>query len=211
MIQIISTRFSQRRPHLATSFTLLSAEEQARAARFVVESARERFILGRGFLREALAPYTGQPPAALTFTYGARGKPLLAHSPLHFNLAHSGDVLLLALTDVGDIGVDVEQIRPLPHLHTMAHDNFSPAEIAAVLALPHEQQPTAFFTVWTRKEAYIKATGDGFRRPLASFDVSLDDPPRLLRAEGDDPARWTLLHVDPAPGYIGAVCWLAGC
>jgi len=165
-----------------------------------------RFIEARGMLRTILARYAESPPQSLNFVYGARGKPALLNHPLQFNLAHSGDLLLLALTSGHELGVDVEQIRPLPHLATMAQDNFSPVEVHALYGLPQDQHETAFLKIWTRKEAFIKATGDGFKCPLASFDVSIDEPAHLLRVEGEDIQRWTLHHLALEPEYVGAVC-----
>ncbi|MBC7870627.1 MAG: 4'-phosphopantetheinyl transferase superfamily protein [Chitinophagaceae bacterium] len=171
-----------------------------------MDEARLRFILARGMLRTVLARYAETPPQALNFTYGTRGKPALLNHPLQFNLAHSGDLLLLALTSGHELGVDVEQIRPLPHLATMAQDNFSPVEVKALYLLPEDQREIAFLKIWTRKEAFIKATGDGFKRPLASFDVSIDEPAQLLRAEGEDIQQWTLYHLALETGYVGALC-----
>lgn len=192
---------------------LLSADEIARAERFIDPGVRARFICGRGMLRAILGDLTGSDPAALRFAYGPRGKPALSGgdgvvSDLVFNLAHSGDVLLLAVGRAREIGVDVEHVRPLPHLRTMARDNFSDAERAALFELPESERNRAFFRCWTRKEAYIKARGDGFALPLTSFDVTLESAgdARLLRIDDDDPVRWTLHHLEPYPDYIGALC-----
>ncbi|MDX1994665.1 MAG: 4'-phosphopantetheinyl transferase superfamily protein [bacterium] len=205
-LDLWTARFSDLLPRLTQLEALLTPDEHDRAGRFKFAEARQRFVMARGMLRLALGQQLDLPPAELRFTYGTRGKPTLSGAAAHFNLAHSGDVLLLGVTDAGAIGVDVEQLRPLPHLVRMAHDNFSPGEAAALFALPPEQQETVFLHIWTRKEAFIKATGDGFKCPLASFDVALDLPARLLRVEGDDASRWSLMHLDPAAGYVGAAC-----
>lgn len=188
--------------------SLLAADEQQRAARFVAEDVRERFILARGMLRVLAGRYLKVGPEAIRFTYGARGKPALVNSDLRFNLSHSGDLIVTGFMRRREVGVDIEEIRPMPEMKRVAMDNFSPAEFEIWYALPSAVQMRAFFTCWTRKEAYIKATGDGFRLPLANFDVSFapGEAPRLLRAQGDDPARWSLLHLDLAPEYLGAAC-----
>jgi 4'-phosphopantetheinyl transferase len=180
----------------------LSDDERARAARYAFESARRQFVVARGFLRRTLAAYLHIDPAQITFRYGKRGKLSIDGVAVRFNLTHSGDLILLAVTQGREIGVDVEQRRPLPHLHTMATDHFSEREQNALFALPPAQQLDAFFHIWTRKEAYIKAVGDGFALPLQAFDVTHDNPPQLHRA-GD---QWRLHHIDPATSYIGAVC-----
>lgn len=201
-------RFSALAARGAYFESLLAADEGQRAARFVADGVREHFIVARGMLRVLAGHYLNVRPGAIRFTYGARGKPALPESDIHFNLSHSGDVIVAGFIAGRDVGVDVEEIRPMPEMKRVAMDNFSAAEFAAWAALPPETQMRAFYICWTRKEAYIKATGDGFRLPLADFDVSFspDETPRLLRVAGDDPARWSLLHLDPAPGYVGAAC-----
>lgn len=180
----------------------LSDDECARADRYAFEAARRQFVVARGFLRRTLASYLHVEPVEIAFHYGKRGKLSIDGADVRFNLTHSGDLIVLAVTQGREIGVDVEQRRPLPHLRTMATGHFSEREQNALFALPPAQQLDAFFRIWTRKEAYIKAVGDGFALPLQAFDVTHDDPPRLHRA-GD---QWRLHHIDPATGYIGAVC-----
>lgn len=201
-------RFSALAARRAFFESLLAADEQQRAARFVADDVREHFILARGMLRVLAGHYLNVGPEAIRFTYGARGKPALPESNIGFNLSHSGDLIAAGFISRREVGVDVEEIHPIPEMKRVAMDNFSPAEFEIWDALPSDVQMRAFFTCWTRKEAYIKATGDGFRLPLANFDVSFtpDEAPRLLRAEGDDPARWSLLHLDPAAEYVGAAC-----
>ena len=184
---------------------LLSTNEHTRAQRFISDDVRDRFIIGRGLLRTALGQHLNRAPESLVFDYGAQGKPIISDAPLHFNLSHSADMLLLALA-THPLGADVEQIRPMTGQRTVAHDNFSPAEFAVWSALPAAEQSPAFFNIWTRKEAYIKATGDGFRLPLAAFDVTHDQPARFLRIDGDDLTRWRLHHLILPGGYVGAVC-----
>jgi 4'-phosphopantetheinyl transferase len=188
----------------------LSPDERARAARFVFPRDRRRFAVARGALRSILAGYLGLTPSALAFAYGPRGKPRLAdRADLDFNLAHSHELALCAVTAGRPVGVDVEWLRPLSDLLSVARTAFSPAELAALLAGSEAERPAAFFRCWTRKEAYIKARGDGLSLPLDAFDVSLaaDEPPALLanRLDPAEPARWTLHSLAPADGYLGAL------
>ncbi len=183
---------------------LLPPDEIARMERYVVPQPRLQFAFSRGILRIILSRYLNQSPQKIHLRYGANGKPNLPN--MKFNMSHSADMLVIAITKRIDLGIDVERMRPLPELTIMAQDNFSLAEQAALFALPEAERTRAFFNCWTRKEAYIKATGDGFAMSLHDFDVTLDNPPRMTRAEGDDPTKWTLYHLDPSPGYVGAVC-----
>lgn len=197
-------RYSELLLYRARFETDLSDDEHIRAARLLTDDLRAKYIVGRGFLRHTLGQYLNTP---IMFHYGKRNKPTI--SGISFNLSHSEDVLLLAITS-GEVllGVDVEAMRPMKEMPTVARDNFSPHEYQQWSALPQEKRPAAFYTCWTRKEAYIKAVGDGFALPLDAFDVTFtpEEPPRLLRAEGDDPARWSLYHLEPAAGYVGALC-----
>jgi 4'-phosphopantetheinyl transferase len=189
----------------------LSAAEMERAGRFYFERHRHHFVVARGFMRAILAGYLDIAPAAVCFTLGAHGKPALAgHGrDLRFNLSHTGELALLAVTLGRDVGVDIEQVRSLDDAATIAARFFSAAENRAWLAVPDAQKPVAFFNAWTRKEAFIKALGDGLSYPLDRFDVSLapGEPARLLRVAGDPEAtrRWRIEALEPAAGYAAAV------
>ena len=190
----------------------LSEDEIARADRFVLPKVRKRFVAGRGLLRELLARYLGTDPSALAFCYGPQGKPALAgpqteHS-LSFNLSHSAHMVVCAVTRSGELGIDVERLRPAVNSEAIARRFFSPRETAALLALPPASRPQAFLACWTRKEAYIKAKGGGLTIPLASFDVSLapGEPVALLRtADPEETRRWLLHELAPAPGFVAAL------
>ena len=138
---------------------------------------------------------------------------MVPETPLQFNLAHSGGLALLAVTRSGAVGIDIERIRPLPDYDRIMRSFFSTAESEAILALPPADQLQAFFTCWTRKEAYLKATGDGITVPLDRFSVAIvpGSPPRLLHVEGapQEEARWSFHNVPLEPGYLGVVA-LAG-
>ncbi|MCL4863049.1 MAG: 4'-phosphopantetheinyl transferase superfamily protein [Caldilineaceae bacterium] len=190
----------------------LSQDEQARAARFHFERDRRRFVVARGVLRTLLGNYLELPPAALRFVYNEYGKPALA--PHHdrapqFNLAHSGDWALFAFVYGAEIGVDLEAIRTGFDFTPLAEQFFSPQERAELHTMPAHLQSAAFFHCWTRKEAYIKARGQGLSLPLTSFSVTLrpDEPPRIKDAnDGTEVAQpWTLYDLAPGNGYAGAL------
>jgi 4'-phosphopantetheinyl transferase len=187
----------------------LSADERARAERFVFPRDRNRFLTGRAFLRLLLAGHTGKRAAALRFRYGPHGKPALAGKGPAFNLAHSDGLAVCALAPAGEIGVDVERVRPVADADSVAGSFFSSRETADLAALPHSQRLRGFFDAWTRKEAFLKALGSGLARPLDSFDVTLApaEPPRLRRTAGDpgEAARYSLHALEPEPGYVAAV------
>jgi 4'-phosphopantetheinyl transferase len=188
----------------------LSDDELGRAARFHFDRDRVAFTVARGALRTLAGRYLGEPPARLVFGYRERGKPYLTAPPgaLRFNLSHSGQRALVGFARDRELGVDVELRRELSDLIALAHTAFSPAEYAALCRLPPDAQPNAFFTCWSRKEAVIKATGEGVAQ-LAAFDVSLapGEPARLLRFDGDPPgaSRWSLHDLPEIPGYAAAL------
>lgn len=183
----------------------LSPDETTRAARFVFEKDRIAYRIGRGRLREILGMLIGQPPEALRFTYGDHGKPALPGGPA-FNLSHSDGLACLAVADRA-LGVDIEAHREIED--GVAERFFSPTEYAALSALPASGWTDGFFRCWTRKEAVVKAMGDGLSIPLDRFDVTLGPgaPPRMTRL---DPAHgavagWRLAHLDLGPGLTGAL------
>jgi len=178
---------------------LLDPQEQARAAAFVFERDRRRFVAAHGLMRRLLGTCVQQPPAALRFMQQPRGKPeLVPHGPpLHFNLSHSQGWALLGASWEAPLGVDIEQQRELPEWHEIARSNFTRAELGACLACAPPQQLEAFYGTWVRKEAFIKATGGGLSMPLDGFEVTLDGPPAssLRAVQGDvrPAACWQLL------------------
>lgn len=189
----------------------LGEDERARAARFHFERDRTAYTVARGALRTLLGRYLGRDAAELAFGYRDKGKPYLAAPPgdaLRFNVSHSGGLALLAFVRGREIGVDIEQRRPMLDLLGLAHTSFSPGEYAAFCALPPADQLHAFFSCWSRKEAFIKATGEGISQ-LAAFDVSLapSEPARLLRVDGEPPGRlrWSLQDLPAIPGYAAAL------
>jgi len=189
----------------------LSADELARAARFHFPRDRARFIAAHAIVRNILGGYLNASPAMLEFSSNEYGKPALAgnwRDALSFNLSHSGELVVIALTRGREVGVDVEEYVPNRADASVAEHFFSPSEVARLHALPESIRPRAFFNCWTRKEAYIKARGMGLSIPLDSFDVSLapDEPAVLLRTSvADDVGTWQLRHLELGERYIGAL------
>lgn len=193
---------------------LLSSDELARASRFHFSRDRQRFVAARAVLRRILASYLATDPNPLSFSYSTKEKPSLG--PVHvgsgitFNVSHSRGIALLAFSRRREIGIDVEQVRRDADLEAIARRFFSGREQSQLAALPAEEKVDAFFRCWTRKEAYIKATGDGLSLPLSQFDVSLaaGEKNALLetRPDGSEAGRWLLQEVPAGPGYIAALC-----
>jgi 4'-phosphopantetheinyl transferase len=194
----------------------LSQDEQIRAKNYCFERDRRRFITGRGMLRLILSSYLQIDPIHVRFRYGDHGKPMLndvfSADGLHFNLSHSEELALYAITTERSIGIDLEKAHPIPEVESIAKQFFSPSESATLSGLPAITKVEAFFNCWTRKEAYLKARGEGFARALDQFDVSMipGEPAALLRVEGDsqEAARWSLRAITPAPGYVAALAVL---
>ncbi len=158
---------------------LLSPDEIERAGRFQLEADRSRFVLTRGWLRVTLARCLAVTPERLAFAYGAHGKPVLAgryrDNGLSFNVSHSRNHALLGLTIGRAIGVDIEQLRPMADFESMATGYFSAREAQEIMRVPDRDRLRAFFRCWTRKEAFMKATGKGMGIALNGFSVSVDD------------------------------------
>jgi 4'-phosphopantetheinyl transferase len=187
--------------------TTLAPGEQARADRFRFPQDRNAFIATRGILRELLGKYVSRAPAELLFDYGDRGKPSLHASSdqsIQFNVSRSHDLALLAFAAKRSVGIDVELVRPDFAATEIAQRYFSPQEIEELKSLPPQSLAEGFFLCWTRKEAYVKARGEGMQIPLNSFGVSLT-PGQPARLESTDSARWSLHSITPDPRYVGAL------
>jgi 4'-phosphopantetheinyl transferase len=189
-------------------FALLDSDERQRAARFHFEAGRDAFIVSHGWLRTLLGRYLNADPRTLEFTFGNRGKPSLQGTPLRFNLSHSGAMAACAVAQNEEVGIDIEQIRPMRDLESIARRFFHPEECRKLLALSDADREPAFFRCWTRKEAYIKALGDGLSAPLDRFEVTLapGEAPAFVQIDGRPAAaEWSLFNLDVGPGYTGAV------
>jgi len=191
----------------------LSPEERERAGRFRVREPRCQFVFGRALLRQLLGASLKADPATLVFGYQPRGKPFLVQSgltsDLRFNLAHSGRMVAIALAWGRDVGVDVEFMRCLEDWPLLAERIFSSRELCELHSLPKPQQREAFFNGWTRKEAWLKATGKGLTDALPAIEVTLapgTDPELIGLPNGPEAAGHWAIRAIPLPvDYVGAV------
>jgi 4'-phosphopantetheinyl transferase len=192
---------------------ILPPEERKRADAFHFPADRTRHILGRAVSRLLIARCAGVEAASVRFEYGAKGKPQLAgaliHNSLNFNISHSGDYVLVAIAFQRCLGVDIERIRMDIDTGAIAKRFFSANECLALAGLPADLRHEAFFACWTRKEAYIKARGDGLSLGLHRFDVAFlpGQEPRLLETRHDpaDASRWTLRDIDVGTSHKAAL------
>jgi 4'-phosphopantetheinyl transferase len=193
------------------SHDLLSEDETARMMRFHFHKDRQDFLFCRSMLRILLASYLGSPPAELRFAYSAHGKPSLAISSgsLEFNLSHSHGNFLVAITLGRKVGVDIECLNRDLNVLDIAQRFFSPAERQALETLPSVLRHDAFFACWTRKEAFVKARGEGLSCPLDSFDVSViadeESVSLATRPDASAASRWTVRSLNGFPDYKAAV------
>ncbi|NTU86167.1 MAG: 4'-phosphopantetheinyl transferase superfamily protein [Chloroflexales bacterium] len=192
----------------------LSPDERARAERFVFEADSRRWSVARGVLRALLGLYLGCAPEEVRLRYMPRGKPLLdgAHADLHFNLSHSHELALYAITRGVALGVDIEHIdRPGIDHAQLARSVLSAEERSALDRLAPALRQAAFWHCWTRKEAFVKALGAGLSFPLDQFAVAVhpDEPARVLAVRGDpdEAAAWSLVALAPADRHVGALAY----
>lgn len=194
-------------------FANLSGDERQRASRFLHEVHRHRFIAAHGALRAILARYLDRPACSLKFRFGPNGKPELAADfdhTLYFNLAHSENLALIAVGTNSSIGVDVERVRWLNDFDELVARFFSPRETDAFRRLDAASKPQAFFNLWTRKEAWLKATGEGIGYSLNRVEVSFlhGEPAKLLALPpglNGQPAQWSLIELAPATDFTGSL------
>jgi 4'-phosphopantetheinyl transferase len=187
----------------ARLYATLSLDERDRSARFRFERDRQRFIVARGVLRDLLGRYLQTQPSEIDFVYNAFGKPDLGPefaSRLKFNLSHSAGLALIAITAASDVGVDLEYIRAQADYADIARRFFSAVEVDYLMARPNHLRAETFFSCWTKKEAYLKACGEGLAAPLNGFSVPLTTDPAHTAVD-----RWSLYTLRPAPDYAGAL------
>ncbi len=192
---------------------VLAPDERQRSGRFHFRKDHDQFIVGRAVLRQILSGYLKTLPERIRFSYGQYGKPALVeerdYDSLSFNVSHSHGVALYAVARARRIGLDVELLREDIATPTIAARFFSSKEVAALRALPSDQQTVAFFNCWTRKEAYIKARGEGLSYPLQWFTVSLapGESASFLSTDGDshETSGWSLVELSPGAGYVAAL------
>jgi 4'-phosphopantetheinyl transferase len=191
---------------------LLSADERQRAARFKLAEARRRFVTSRAALRTILGHHLAVAPPDVPLVYASNGKPQLPAGDLHFNVAHSGELALVAVTTDCAVGVDVERVRPVRQRDEIARRYFAPAEIDAILAVDQTQRTAAFLRCWARKEAILKAIGTGLGYPLDAFAVPVGADAnawvQLPHHGSFAAARCRLTQIDPSSDYAAAVATL---
>jgi 4'-phosphopantetheinyl transferase len=204
-----TVRLDQQEKLTPPRLAWLDESERARASRFYSPEYANRWRVAHVALRGILASVTGLQPAALRFSYDRDRKPRLdSQSRVRFNLTHSADIALVAVSDGAEVGVDVEQLRPVPEMEGVAASHFAPEEQAALWSAPDGERLATFYRIWTRKESYVKATGVGIGPALARFAVTADDGfARLLYAH-DTPNLddWTLHALSAPETYIAALC-----
>jgi len=214
-LDIVGVRLDAPAEVSAALWQLLSRDERERAEKFRYAEHRQHYIVARANLRRLLAERLRIAPLAVEFVETKYGKPRLA--PIHgsadveFNLSHSGTLAIYAFTNGRAVGVDVELIREVPDADDLAERFFSPTETASLRVLPLARRSLAFLACWTRKEAFIKALGQGLSCPLDAFDVTIDPdaPARITRIEEriDGLANWAMQAFTPYPRYIAAVAY----
>lgn len=211
-VQIWSVDLRAPRESMERFRAWLSRDELERADRFRFESHRRRFVAGRGVLRSLLAHHTESSPADLVFSYGTAGKPHLespADSGIAFNVSHADDVALIAIARDRAVGVDVERVKTARDLERLAARFFSPEEAADFMRLTPVARQNAFYTCWSRKEAFLKARGVGLAGNLKDFAVTLEPgvPPviRRLSPALKGNSEWLLADLPVPGGYVGAL------
>jgi 4'-phosphopantetheinyl transferase len=191
----------------------LSPDELQRGNRLIDKERRDRFFVGRGLLREALAGYLEVKPAAVTIAEQEFGKPHLPEQEgcdgIRFNVSHAGGAILIAVSKGREVGCDLEELRQDLEFRPMAERYFSQREREELFGLPAAEQLAAFYRCWTRKEAYLKAAGSGFSQPSTGFDVTLlpGAGPALLAHRGDpeEIERWEIRDVEVPQPYCAAL------
>jgi 4'-phosphopantetheinyl transferase len=199
----------------ARLYATLSSDERNRSARFRFERDRQRFIAAHGMLRDLLGRYLQTQPGRISYGYKAFGKPELSPEfggRLRFNLSHSAGLALIAIAADSNVGVDLEYIQAQSDYEEIARCFFSAAEVHQLIAFPDHLSAKAFTSCWTKKEAYLKACGDGLAIPLNRFSVPLatdaaHSPIDVCVSSNDivPATRWSFYTIEPAPGYIGAL------
>lgn len=192
---------------LSAFVSLLSCDEHAKAQRFRFDKHRRRYIIAHGMLRIILARYLKIEPQQVEFEYSSRGKPRILGTNIQFNLSHSHEMALYGITDDCPIGVDIEQLRPMTDAAAIANRFFCATESAIIEGLTSPEQENAFFQLWTAKEAYLKATGEGLGGGLDRVEIALNRGIHLLSINGilSEAEQWQLCSFPLFSAYRGAV------
>jgi 4'-phosphopantetheinyl transferase len=212
-VHVWTARLADAHHATADLLRILSREERAQAAQFSFERDRTRFIHAHGVVRQILSNYCDADPATLAFARNHHGKPYLiprANGPnLQFSVSHGRNCCMLAVRFDHAIGIDVEKVRDLPRAINIGQSYFTPAESRALAALRGTAQRDAFFALWTHKEATVKGLGISLAAHLGRIEFDLDPIGglRLVAWDGDQSVaqRWSVVRLDPAPGYVAAV------
>lgn len=198
---------------LQQASALLDDQERTRAAKFVTPLLRDRYIVAHACMRQLLAEYADRPPGAIQYEKNRHGKPTLVDpaiaSRLSFSLTHSENMALLAISAGHPIGIDIEKVNPYSDLEAVAHRNFTALERAALSTLDKSDILSGFYAMWTRKESFIKAIGNGLSYPLQSFEVPVQLHPRntwtLIQCDDTELACWYVQDISRLPDYAAAV------
>jgi 4'-phosphopantetheinyl transferase len=212
-VHVWRARLAVVAPQVEALAQTLAADERARAQRFHFQRDRTHYIAARGLLRAILGRYLDEQPDRLRFCYSPHGKPALAEAyaadALRFNVSHAHEMALYAITRGREIGIDLEHIRADVTGEHIAARFFAPREVSMLQALPPHRRHEAFLTLWTRKEAYVKARGDGLSLDLTRFDVSraVVEPATHVTSDGErhELRRWSLRDLAPGPHYVAAL------
>lgn len=199
---------SRSHEYVERASRILSAAERARAGQFLSPAHQAAFVVARSALRSILAGYLGMPATQIVFECGPHGKPSVAGTRLQFNLSHSGYRAAIAVTSFSSVGIDIESRRP-HEVVAIADRMFTARESRELRGLEEAHRLDGFLRCWTRKEAYLKARGDGLSSPLNQFEVSFlpGEPPALRWSVhgADEPARWNIFEFEAGPAHVGAL------
>ncbi len=202
-------RVSEARDSLIFLEPCLDGRDRAQAARYRFPEDRARFVLGRGLLRNCLGRYLGQTPETIELAYTDRGRPILPRDEtIQFSISHTHDLVAVALTSGARIGIDLESVQPHGDLLELARRIFSEDDLHTFQALPGSEAPAAFFRAWTRKEAYLKARGEGIADGLRQVSVSFgpEQTGSIKDARDESAARtWRLLALPVPEDYMGSL------
>ena len=203
VVHLWIAKLSQWKANWNEMASLLDPIEWKRAERLVIPERRKDFILQRGLLRLILSKYLPQNPEQIKISTNEEGKPFLPGEEFHFNLSHSNDLMICGITAGARIGVDIQHIYPIENIERVIKKILSPSEIKIMEHTPQNERIELFFTIWTAKEAFLKALGAGFQTPVTEIDIcSQENGTLILQAE--DPSyevNWSIREVDIESGY----------
>jgi len=208
-IHIYRSSLESTADKLTESESLLSPDELQKAYRYKFEKDRDHYIAGRALLRRILGKYLNQSPDNIIFSYSEKGKPYIKESLVKFNLAHSGGKAVFAIAENTEVGIDIEYMRELPDAIHIAKRFFSDEEVNVLLKVSEDEIRTAFFNCWTRKEAFIKAVGEGLSYPLKDFTVTIipgvNPEIKWIKDKDDEVKEWSLVNIQTDQNYVSSL------